>query len=599
MTLRFDPVSIGHMPGGEAFRLSGGRWVRPDGGPVDLYHFHQKQEKKIAAPDWSKEPEQRAYLSSRYQLKKAAEASARKAALAWGAPGGFAAAREDVRAVCENLGVAFPESKHGIYPELLRTEAPEWWGRQLKKTDRRTYEYQQIKRGIVHNYCSKGMLEARQNHKKEVKQLLERLVAVCEDGDGNQQEIELSKLAEKSNANPVVRRAELMIRIRGFEEYAKRQGHLPFFFTFTCPSKFHRNSGDRWNGASPREAQAYLCKVWARCRAALARKGIDLYGFRVAEPHKDGCPHWHAVFWFKNYAEKRIGNKIIREHFLAMDGKEPGAQKQRVKIVDIADVGGSATGYIAKYICKNVDGVFDDPELGATSFDAHDRDGRKLRDADGKKLDSVEAAQRVDAWASCWAIRQFQQIGGPRVGVWRELRRLEPMRDDTLHGAVLEPMREAADRSQWDLFTELSVQQAASGNTVRVWTDTSMDLLAKDAAKVKDGSALLTDEAVLARLNKWQEPALRKVRGLEANLMRLAVKVKTRFLQWTLMLKAAADTKIERAMIEQDRREQLESWWDVFQVEGLGRQGRKKVEALGWLLGFEAAAPPKPLEFCQ
>ncbi|MEZ0147775.1 MAG: replication endonuclease [Candidatus Reddybacter sp.] len=247
---------------------------------------------------------------------------------------------------------------------------------------------------------------------------------------------------DASVSNPEHRRGELMTRARGFEECAEAAGFVPMFYTVTCPSKYHVFSGrarnKNYNGATPREASAYLTGLWARCRSMLAKQGIEFFGFRVAEPHHDGCPHWHLLL-FVNPLHKWALTEIIAGHALEEDGDEDGADKHRFTAVQIeADSSGSsgATGYIAKYISKNIDGfsVGDDFESG-------------------KPADL--SALRVRAWASVWGIRQFQQIGGPSVTVWRELRRVanSPERihvDDKLRKII-----EAADAGDWSAFVLL------------------------------------------------------------------------------------------------------------------------------------------------
>lgn len=94
---------------------------------------------------------------------------------------------------------------------------------------------------------------------------------------------------------------------------------------------------------------------------------------------------------------------IVADHALRDTPDEPGAREHRVRFVHIKPWLG-AVGYIAKYIAKSVDGH-----------------GVEL-DLLGNPIYQTTAA--VDAWASTWRIRQFQQVGGVPVGLWREIRRI-------------------------------------------------------------------------------------------------------------------------------------------------------------------------------
>ena len=281
--------------------------------------------------------------------------------------------------------------------------------------------------------------------------------------------VSMKEAVDASVSNRTNRRAELMTRLAGFEKCAKEQRHVAIFLTFTCPSRFHsvhRNgtTNQNWVEAgrpTVRAAQAWLVSQWNNIRKRADEAGIKPYGFRFAEPHHDGTPHWHAVF-FMSLKDTKAYLKICREQMLADSGNEPGAKQHRFKVVFIDPRKGSACGYCSKYVAKNIDGyaVGKDHEAG-------------------KRAKSIDTAARVDAWKSDNRIRQFQQIGGPSVTAWREFRRLRseldqenPMLKDLTpeQHFALENVRKAADAGDWAAFCCAmgGVQVRRADQTVKV-----------------------------------------------------------------------------------------------------------------------------------
>jgi hypothetical protein len=320
---------------------------------------------------------------------------------------------------------------------LKRMQDKYWWLRKLRKVIARKREAVLIHLGQVNSrkgkYCSDYTVEYRLIQKDLQRKMLENLVIVNE----NNESFSLAELSDKNVSNPVNRKNELMTRMAGYEKIAKECKHNSLFVTITCPSRFHNTyakSGDpnpKWDGSTPYDAQQYLNGLWKLVRAELNRKEIKVYGFRIAEPQHDGTPHWHMLIFVPQEQTEQF--KAIIEHYaLREDGDEAGALENRCDFKEIDYSKGSATGYIAKYISKNVNGANLDSDI------------------DGGN--AIEASQRVEAWASCWGIRQFQQIGAGSVTVWRELRRLKELLGEN---ESFSKIHDAADKGAWAEFVTL------------------------------------------------------------------------------------------------------------------------------------------------
>jgi len=303
-----------------------------------------------------------------------------------------------------------------------------WWKRKLSTLQKHAIESVARDLGLVHRksspYSSKHSQLDRTRQKQETLAYLENTYLCNEE----QEVYSLKELYDKSVSNPYIRRAELMTRIKGFEIVADQLGHTGQFYTITTPSRMHARLHDgrknpNYDGSNPASVNRYLQKMWARIRAKFDRDGLHVYGFRVAEPNHDGTPHWHMLFFMDGNICDKVKN-ILRAYSLKVDGNEKGAAKHRFKAEKIDKSKGTAAGYIAKYISKNIDGEHIEKDL------------------DGNNSKSTAAA--IDTWASRWGIRQFQQIGGPSVTVWRELRRLSRQKAEVSDPLLNEATQHAA-----------------------------------------------------------------------------------------------------------------------------------------------------------
>lgn len=399
-----------------------------------------------------------------------------------------------------------------IAPAITRIFNEVWWRGRLRRIAAAWREHLHIAVGNVskkkHAYASKNCVTDWREQKRRTREFLKGLD--LEDEDGNR--ISLIEKYDGSVANPAIRRCELMTRIRGFENICNELGYVGEFYTLTAPSKYHATTkagyrNTKWKGASPSDTQSYLTGLWARIRAKLHREEIRIFGIRVAEPHHDGTPHWHMLMFMLPEDVERV-RLIIRDYAWEEDRHElrsDKAKKARFHAEAIDPEKGSATGYVAKYISKNIDGY-------ALDGETDDESGELLK----------ETAPAVSAWAARWHIRQFQFIGGAPVTVYRELRRLADT--ETAHGLSVEfaAVHDAADAGDWAGYVN-----AQGGPFVR-----------------RDDLQVRTLYEPRAEFNLYGEETV-CIRGVYDSAVGAGTPILTRLTQWKIVPKRAVDLAVD------------------------------------------------------
>ncbi|MCC5880721.1 MAG: replication endonuclease [Idiomarina sp.] len=405
------------------------------------------------------------------------------------------------QACAEYEAYGFNSGEHdedSIYPRLCDES---FWLRCIRTKAKRVLAEVERSVGLVSKrrslYCGSLTLKRHEYDQEQSQEFLQRIFLQSDSGE----RLSLAEISQHSVSNKEVLFAEWITRMKGTETVARMHNYDATMVTMTAPGFMHAVSSrsgkmlSKYQGMTVEEVQAYLNTVWRRIRAKLHRDGIKYFGMRVVEPHHDGTPHWHMLLFMPPEQKAHLKN-IIQHYALQLNPDERGAKARRVDFIDIDYKRGSAVGYLAKYLGKNMTGK-------------HEND----RGVD----EGRHASARSVAWASAFGIRQFQAIGGPSVTVWRELRRL----DDTVE-PEFEAARYAADGSDWAAFW------IAQGGIDVPRNDHAI----KPHYELTESIDFETGEVRPYTENRYGEPAAPKLTGLfSAGLYR-----KTRTIQWKQIL---------------------------------------------------------------
>lgn len=240
--------------------------------------------------------------------------------------------------------------------------------------------------GGAKKHCSDFEKNLRDQQKNRWKKFAEQ--TVLRRGSSEISMIDIMAGAQKKRAS------EVYALSKGLEKHAKNEGKTWAFLTLTAPARMHPNPAEgknTWDGTMPISAHRWLHHAWRRAEGRCRKDGIIISGVRVAEPHADGCPHWHLLVFAAGCEMARI-EEILR----SQTGAEHWRSEAGLKFVVDDGRGAAAASYLFKYVLKSI---------GSTEV---------LTGESGT----------VDAWKSTWGIRSFQWLGMPPVGLWRALRGL-------------------------------------------------------------------------------------------------------------------------------------------------------------------------------
>jgi len=158
--------------------------------------------------------------------------------------------------------------------------------------------------------------------------------------------IPLTALTHTIYNNKIAYISQKVNQINSFCEYYENKGFIPIMVTLTLPSSYHYGKikngkvveNPSYSGATPLQSAKKLTKMLASIRYLRSYRDYNNGFFRTVEPHKDGTPHTHCLFYI---------NPIAYDNFIK-DLK--ALYKEPLMKIDLNVK--NAVAYVAKYLYK-------------------------------------------------------------------------------------------------------------------------------------------------------------------------------------------------------------------------------------------------------
>lgn len=242
----------------------------------------------------------------------------------WG-PSELARWSREMAISCANAGAPLRDAEFNLMPAgateseaYLRAADPRWWRRKGARVLRSLQDNADIRAGQVGKGAACLYAGPRSDgwdaHKRVATAEFLKTAVLYDYATGRSSPLAALVRSDESKA------ARYYSFLKGLQELADDAGLRWAMLTITLPSEFHGNpehGGGVYNGSLAGDSHREIAAGWNRMRAQLRKAGVVLSGVRTEEPMKDGTPHWHIGFFYKDDREFDLICRAVLTQFPA------------------------------------------------------------------------------------------------------------------------------------------------------------------------------------------------------------------------------------------------------------------------------------------